>query len=215
VEQYSSGTLAAAATSSISNFPAIAVSYGIIDKPIPEGVTERAHELAIRTIEQLWQSGFEHKGPDAPVFYSINVPVYQLSFLLSLYRGSTDNTLFFFLCSVKLTTGIFSKDTPISWTTIGTVSYDSLFVPSEEKTDEVEKEAEDVGPGAIADSDAEQAASSDSSKGKLQRGQKLSFKFSPVHIQSLLNPTNVVRVLSLTPSLSPLRALLIAHRHSF
>jgi tubulin---tyrosine ligase len=70
-----SGTIGATLSSSLSGFPSIALSYGIVEKPIPAGLPERAHELAVKVIDQLWQSGFKDNGPQAPQLYNVNIPV--------------------------------------------------------------------------------------------------------------------------------------------
>lgn len=49
----SSGTVGAAMSASMSGVPAIALSYGIFDKPIPEGVVEKANEIACTVIKKL------------------------------------------------------------------------------------------------------------------------------------------------------------------
>jgi broad specificity polyphosphatase/5'/3'-nucleotidase SurE len=40
-------------SASMSGVPAIALSYGIFDKPIPEGCVQKAHEIACTVINKL------------------------------------------------------------------------------------------------------------------------------------------------------------------
>ena len=49
----SSGTVGAAMSASMAGVPAIALSYGIFDKPIPDGVVEKANEIACTVIKKL------------------------------------------------------------------------------------------------------------------------------------------------------------------
>ena len=52
-DAFGSGTIGAALAASMANIPAVAISYGIFDKPIPEGCVEKAHEIACVVIETL------------------------------------------------------------------------------------------------------------------------------------------------------------------
>lgn len=49
----SSGTVGAAMSASMAGVPAIALSYGIFDKPIPEGCLDKANEIACTVIQKL------------------------------------------------------------------------------------------------------------------------------------------------------------------
>lgn len=69
----SSGTIGAALDGALTGIPAIALSYGIVDRPPREDVVREAHEIAVRVIGKLWESGFE-KGMEADL-YSVNIPV--------------------------------------------------------------------------------------------------------------------------------------------
>lgn len=49
----SSGTVGAAMSASMAGVPAIALSYGIFDKPIPDGVLNKANEIACTVLQKL------------------------------------------------------------------------------------------------------------------------------------------------------------------
>jgi hypothetical protein len=99
---------------------------------------------------------------------------------------------------VKLSRGILSPTTPTFWTTIGSCSYHRLFLPSEVELDKLDEEAENAGPGAIGEKEAEEAATTEPViAGKLRSGQKLSFKFAP-DFTMLVNPDPSVIVRSLS-----------------
>jgi hypothetical protein len=81
------------------------------------------------------------------------------------------------------------------WTTIGSCSYHRLFLPSEVELDELDKQAERAGPGAVGEEEAERANTTEPLvAGKLRRTQKLSFKFAP-DLGMLVNPhpSSIVR----------------------
>ncbi|ORX36795.1 survival protein sure-like phosphatase/nucleotidase [Kockovaella imperatae] len=90
----SSGTLGAAlaaalsipipgpSTSSISlhehHIPAIALSYGVVERPVPDITTRLAHEVSLEVIERLWENwGHEDQGEKLVQVYSINVPLVE------------------------------------------------------------------------------------------------------------------------------------------
>merc|ERR1711939_1162153 len=122
----SSGTIGAALSASMSGTPAIALSYGIFDRPIPEGVVDKAHELACATIKKLWNDVFCKSEGLADV-YNVNIP---------LTTNILDQT---------------ASSPKIQWTTLAGARYGRLFVPINEakpKT-ETEREAEEAGPAAV------------------------------------------------------------------
>jgi hypothetical protein len=71
----------AAMDAALTNHRAIALSYGIFDRPISEALLKAANQIAVKIIKELWKTGFGQPGdPDYPDLYSVNIPV---SFLLS------------------------------------------------------------------------------------------------------------------------------------
>jgi tubulin--tyrosine ligase len=64
----SSGTVGAAMSASMAGVPAIALSYGIFDKPIPEGVLHKANEIACTVIQKLCRSRRSLQ-PSSGLFY--------------------------------------------------------------------------------------------------------------------------------------------------
>jgi hypothetical protein len=64
----------------MSHIPAIALSYGIFQKPVSPDILEAAHKIACSVIEQLWKSGFTKEADrvdeDGVVdLYNVNVPL--------------------------------------------------------------------------------------------------------------------------------------------
>ncbi len=50
----SSGTIGAALAASLSSFPSIALSYGVVSRPVPPRAVELAHDISARIVERLW-----------------------------------------------------------------------------------------------------------------------------------------------------------------
>ncbi|KAA1074233.1 hypothetical protein PGT21_004833 [Puccinia graminis f. sp. tritici] len=72
----SSGTVGAAMDAALSNHRAIALSYGIFERPISDGLLKAANQLAVKIIRELWKTGFGQPGdPNYPDLYSVNIPL--------------------------------------------------------------------------------------------------------------------------------------------
>lgn len=72
----SSGTVGAAMDAALSNHRAIALSYGVFQRPISNSILEAANQIAITIIEKLWKSGFgDPEDRNFPDLYSVNVPL--------------------------------------------------------------------------------------------------------------------------------------------
>lgn len=69
----SSGTLGAALDGALGGVPAIALSYGIFDRPIRDDIVAKANEIAVVIVKTLWEHGFG-QASDADL-YSVNIPV--------------------------------------------------------------------------------------------------------------------------------------------
>jgi tubulin---tyrosine ligase len=52
----SSGTIAAALSSALSQTRSIALSYGTVENPTPENLFEPAHVLSAKIIRYLWDN---------------------------------------------------------------------------------------------------------------------------------------------------------------
>jgi broad specificity polyphosphatase/5'/3'-nucleotidase SurE len=50
----SSGTIGAAMAASLSSYPSIALSYGVIQRPVPPRAIQLAHEVSVEIIARLW-----------------------------------------------------------------------------------------------------------------------------------------------------------------
>ncbi len=61
----SSGTIGAALAASLSSFPSIALSYGVVTRPVPQRAIELAHDVSIEIIARLWR----HWGDDDGLRY--------------------------------------------------------------------------------------------------------------------------------------------------
>lgn len=60
----------------LTNHRAIALSYGIFERPISEAILNAANQIAVKIIKELWKTGFGEPGdPDYPDLYSVNIPV--------------------------------------------------------------------------------------------------------------------------------------------
>ncbi|EIW70773.1 hypothetical protein TREMEDRAFT_68211 [Tremella mesenterica DSM 1558] len=90
----SSGTLGAALAAALSvplpgpssgpslhidHIPSIAISYGVVDRPIPPRAIELAHEAAVEVCKRLWDDwGYESLNPRRRVqVYSVNIPLVE------------------------------------------------------------------------------------------------------------------------------------------
>jgi len=90
----SSGTIGAALAAAMSvplpgpssqpslhtdHLPAIAVSYGVIARPVPAEATRLAHEAAVEVCERLWNDwGLEQSSGDKKrkvQLYTVNIPL--------------------------------------------------------------------------------------------------------------------------------------------
>jgi len=72
----SSGTVGAAMDAALTNHRAIALSYGIFERPISEALLNAANQIAVKIIKELWKIGFGEPGdPDYPDLYSVNIPL--------------------------------------------------------------------------------------------------------------------------------------------
>ncbi|KAK9895829.1 sure-like protein [Cystobasidium minutum MCA 4210] len=123
----SSGTVGAAMSASMAGIPAIALSYGIFDKPIPAGVVEKANEIACTVIKKLWTSVLNNNTEPHADVYNVNIP---------------------------LTVEILGQDSSaplVHWTTMAPTKYGRLFVPLEQAKPETsaEADAEEAGPAAV------------------------------------------------------------------
>ena len=146
----SSGTVGAAMSASMAGVPAIALSYGIFDKPIPEGVLDKANEIACTVIKKLCKLS------------SVPVEIGHLDLiLLSFIAGETVSTnsaeghADVYNVNIPLTVDILSQDSnspKVQWTTLAPRKYGRLFVPLEQAKPETEAEAdaEEAGPAAVA-----------------------------------------------------------------
>jgi tubulin--tyrosine ligase len=64
----------------IDHIPCIAVSYGVVTRPVSSLVMERAHDIAADVCERLWDDwGFEQgsEGKRPVQVYSVNVPLVE------------------------------------------------------------------------------------------------------------------------------------------
>jgi tubulin--tyrosine ligase len=65
----------------LAHIPAIAVSYGVIARPVPEIVSSLAHEAAVEVCERLWNDwGYEQSsgGQKRKVqLYTVNIPLQE------------------------------------------------------------------------------------------------------------------------------------------
>ena len=87
----SSGTLGAALAAALSlpipgpsstsslherHIPAIALSYGVVDRPVPEETIDLAHEVSVDLVKRLWDNwGYEDDQGTPVQVYSVNVPL--------------------------------------------------------------------------------------------------------------------------------------------
>lgn len=87
----SSGTLGAALAATLSvpvagpstgpslhpdHIPSIAVSYGVVARPVPPGAIDLANEVAVDVCARLWEDwGYEDSEGRRVQIYSINVPL--------------------------------------------------------------------------------------------------------------------------------------------
>jgi len=77
----SSGTIGAAMEGSLCGIRSIALSYAIIDKPIPQDKVEIAHKIAVNLVEKLYNNWPKN---DQVGLFSINIPL-----VASLTESST------------------------------------------------------------------------------------------------------------------------------
>jgi len=73
-----SGTVGAAMSGALSRTRAIALSYGIMQRPTPTELHEHAHELSLRIIKHLWENwGRDPGGPrnQEVDLYTVNIPL--------------------------------------------------------------------------------------------------------------------------------------------
>ena len=63
----------------LDHIPSIAVSYGVIARPVPAEATRLAHEAAIDVVERLWNDwGYEQSSGDKKrkvQLYTVNIPL--------------------------------------------------------------------------------------------------------------------------------------------
>jgi broad specificity polyphosphatase/5'/3'-nucleotidase SurE len=75
----------------LSNHRAIALSYGIFERPISDALLKAANQLSVKIIQELWKTGFGQPGdPNYPDLYSVNIPVsgqFLSSFCFTFFFG--------------------------------------------------------------------------------------------------------------------------------
>lgn len=159
----SSGTIGAALSGALSEFPAIAVSFGLMapykgDLLTPEIVNAGMRE-ACKVVKQLYEIGFG-SGEDKVDVYSVNVPLVP-----EIVQESN--------CVV-------------SWTTMARTNYGRLFKSSEKAV-----KVDPAGPAAIVeerDETVQVKVAEDLEVIVEHRSKPLSFVFAP-DVSSLINPS--------------------------
>ncbi|WAR58277.1 hypothetical protein PtB15_5B511 [Puccinia triticina] len=157
----SSGTVGAAMDAALSNHRAIALSYGIFERPISDALLKAANQLAIKIIQQLWKTGFGQPGdPDYPDLYNVNIP---------LVPAILDNP-------------------KVTWTTESRTRYARLFLPATDPSKpEPMKPAEiDEASTHLEDLHSKSNSSPNPKPSKSQDG-PLEFIFKP-DISALIDP---------------------------
>ena len=58
------------------HIPSIAVSYGVVTRPVPEGTIDLANDVAVDVCARLWEDwGYEDSEGRRVQVYSVNVPL--------------------------------------------------------------------------------------------------------------------------------------------
>ncbi|KAH8120382.1 sure-like protein [Phellopilus nigrolimitatus] len=100
----SSGTIGAALSSSLSHCRSVALSYGTVQRPVPENLFDPAHALAGRIIQGLWGKW----GADAGGMRNGEIDLYNVN--------------------IPMVDGLLNeKGIPVVWTTIWRNAYGRLF----------------------------------------------------------------------------------------
>lgn len=86
------------------HIPAIAISYGVVKRPVPTSTVDLANECAVEVVEKLWKS-WGSDGEEKVQLYTVNVPLVEEA--LSKERRK------------------------VCWTTIWRNQYGRLFAPTE------------------------------------------------------------------------------------
>lgn len=159
----SSGTVGAALDAALSGYPAIALSYGIFERPIQDAWVARAHEIAVRVIKRLWEHGFGDGA--AADLYSVNIPLVE---------------------------AILAPEVEIVWTTESTTRYDRLFAPTASLAPPPALPSV-PGPTVDPDSSGfpPPPAATDLSRSSSTNALPLDFRFSP-NISRLVDPKSKV-----------------------
>jgi tubulin--tyrosine ligase len=86
------------------HIPAIAVSYGVVSRPVPKRTIDLANEVAVEVVEKLWKT-WGADGDDKVQVYTVNVPLVEAAL---------------------------EKDRrQVAWTTVWRNQYGRLFAPTE------------------------------------------------------------------------------------
>lgn len=164
----SSGTIGGAMEGALCGVPAIALSYGVIERPIPPQIVRNAHKIATRVVSVLWNTWNTPGGAreNNVAVYNVNVP---LDFELK-------------------------EDSPVEWRRMNRNQYGRLFKikSSEDATEPGTKTSRTAGPGAISDTQANAAAhplpeASHLEVERVEKRKKLTFIFAP-DIAPLIKP---------------------------
>jgi tubulin--tyrosine ligase len=67
----SSGTIGATLSSTLSSYPSIAISYGVVTRPVPPRCLELANETAVEVVQKLWEDWGNDGTPNAPWQYAL------------------------------------------------------------------------------------------------------------------------------------------------
>ena len=182
----SSGTVGAALTASMAGVPAIALSYGVFQRPVEDRILAKANEIACTVIQKMcrpgrsrggWSTGLTHcprtgetvfaEGGNAADVYNVNIP---------------------------LVPEILEQDSAaprVAWTTLATRKYGRIFVPLPSEasgpprpTTEAEKADQEAGPAAVP---VQSASAADSQGAAPSPDIPAAFAFKP-DMGSLVNP---------------------------
>ncbi|KAH8084632.1 putative cytoplasm protein [Filobasidium floriforme] len=67
----SSGTIGATLSSTLSSYPSIAISYGVVTRPVLPRCLELANETAVEVVQKLWEDWGNDGTPNAPWQYAL------------------------------------------------------------------------------------------------------------------------------------------------